>query len=119
MQKELHNEIDIRVGSRIRQARIERGLSQQDIAAHLGITFQQVQKYEIAANRISAGKLWAISQITKKRIGYFFDSSTDNIYGSEDSKIMLKVGRAWLSMKSPKMRKIALELMEVGNETCQ
>ena len=63
---------DRHVGNRLRLARTSRGLSQSDLGKPLGLTFQQVQKYERGANRISAGRLFEASIILKTEIGYFF-----------------------------------------------
>ena len=68
-----HNAVDIHVGRRIRLRRNFLGMTQQDLARRLDVTFQQVQKYERGANRVSASRLWDISQIMKTEIGYFFD----------------------------------------------
>lgn len=68
--------IDIGVGSRVRGRRILRGISQQRLAENLGITFQQVQKYEKGTNRISASRLYHISKILNVSPGYFFEEST-------------------------------------------
>ena len=65
--------VDIHVGSRLRALRTRRGLSQTNLADKLGLTFQQVQKYESGANRISASKLFAISRITGMTPDYFFE----------------------------------------------
>ena len=54
-------------------------MTQQDLARRLDITFQQVQKYERGANRVSASRLWDISQIMKTDISYFFDEMPDAI----------------------------------------
>jgi transcriptional regulator with XRE-family HTH domain len=56
--------IDVEVGRRVRVERIARGLSQTDLAKHIGVTFQQVQKYESGANRISIGRLTRIAQLS-------------------------------------------------------
>ncbi len=65
--------VDIHVGSRLRAVRVRRGLSQTNLADKLGLTFQQVQKYESGANRISASKLFAISRIMGVTPDYFFE----------------------------------------------
>lgn len=57
------NPIDLHVGSRIRDHRRRHGISQQALARELGITFQQVQKYERAANRVSASKLYDMATV--------------------------------------------------------
>ena len=65
--------VDIHVGSRVRQRRQLLGLSQEKLAAALGLTFQQVQKYERGTNRISASRLYAISQALDVPLYYFFE----------------------------------------------
>ena len=67
------NEVDRHVGERLRVKRIERGLSQTDLGDRLGITFQQIQKYEKGSNRIGASRLWAISEVLEVPVEWFFD----------------------------------------------
>jgi transcriptional regulator with XRE-family HTH domain len=64
--------VDVYVGSQIRTRRLLLGMNQEDLAQSLGLTFQQVQKYESGANRVSASRLWEIAAILKMPIGYFF-----------------------------------------------
>jgi len=71
------NEIDMHVGKRVRLRRTLRGMSQGQLGAELNVTFQQVQKYVRDANRISASRLWDISQILDVPISYFFDDMSD------------------------------------------
>ncbi len=68
--------IDIGVGSRVRGRRILMGMSQERLGDELGVTFQQVQKYEKGANRISASRLHDISQVLDVSPGYFFEEIT-------------------------------------------
>jgi transcriptional regulator with XRE-family HTH domain len=65
--------VDRHVGMRIRQRRRDLGLSQQELADAIGLTFQQVQKYESGANRVSASKLWRIGQVLKTPPGHWFE----------------------------------------------
>ena len=65
--------IDQHVGERIRLRRTERGLTQEQLAAALDISYQQVQKYETGANRISAGRIYEIAHTLGVEVGYFFD----------------------------------------------
>ncbi len=65
--------VDAHVGQRVRGRRKEMGLSQEKLAKSLGVSFQQVQKYEIGINRVSAGRLWDIADSLEVDIGYFFD----------------------------------------------
>ena len=67
------NEIDAHVGQRLRQRRWMLGLTQQQLGERIGIKFQQVQKYETGQNRISASRLWELSQATDVEISYFFE----------------------------------------------
>ena len=65
-------EIDVHVGQRVRQRRVLCGLSQMELANAMGLTFQQLQKYERGMNRISASKLWQISQVLDVPVQWFF-----------------------------------------------
>ncbi|MBI4969142.1 MAG: helix-turn-helix transcriptional regulator [Rhodospirillales bacterium] len=65
--------IDRHVGARIRERRIMLGLSQQQMADMIGVTYQQAHKYERGINRISAGRLFEISQVLSVPIGYFYE----------------------------------------------
>ena len=67
------NPVDRHVGLRIRMRRKELGISQERLAEAVGLTFQQIQKYERAANRVSASKLWEISQALHTNIAYFYE----------------------------------------------
>jgi transcriptional regulator with XRE-family HTH domain len=69
--------VDRHVGLRIRMRRKEMGVSQERLAEALGITFQQVQKYERGANRVSASKLWEIAAALKTPVAYFYDGLAD------------------------------------------
>lgn len=70
---ETPNQIDVHVGRRIRLRRTILGLNQSDLANAIGLTFQQVQKYERGNNRIGSSKLYAISQALDVPVSYFFD----------------------------------------------
>jgi len=65
--------VDKHVGARLRAARLEAGKSQTEVADALGITFQQVQKYEKGTNRISAGTLHELSRLFDVPVQFFFD----------------------------------------------
>ncbi|MFC7380026.1 helix-turn-helix domain-containing protein [Brevundimonas sp. GCM10030266] len=65
--------MDRHVGRRVQAKRVELGYSQGELGQALGLTFQQIQKYEKGANRIAASRLWAIAAVFKVEIGYFFE----------------------------------------------
>lgn len=71
------NPIDRHVGLRMRMRRKELGLSQERLAEAVGLTFQQIQKYERATNRVSASKLWELSRALKTHVGYFYEGLTE------------------------------------------
>jgi transcriptional regulator with XRE-family HTH domain len=71
------NPVDRHVGLRIRMRRKELGISQERLAESIGLTFQQVQKYERAANRVSASKLWEMSRALSTNISYFYEGLGD------------------------------------------
>ena len=68
-----NNAIDMHVGKRVRLRRTLLGMSQEQLGVTLNLTSQQVQKYESGTNRISASRLWDLSQILDVSIGYFFE----------------------------------------------
>ena len=77
--------VDRHVGRRVEARRKALGYSQSQLGAALGLTFQQIQKYEKGANRVSASKLWEIAQFFKAEIGYFFDGLTAAAPGVAES----------------------------------
>jgi transcriptional regulator with XRE-family HTH domain len=72
------NPIDVHVGHRLRLRRTLLGMSQQKVGEALGLTFQQVQKYERGANRIGASRLWDLSGVLVCPISFFFDEMHDD-----------------------------------------
>lgn len=67
------NDIDLHLGRRLRRRRRLLGLTQQQLASAVGIRFQQIQKYECGANRISAARLWQLAEALEIPVGYFYD----------------------------------------------
>ena len=67
------DDIDLHLGKRLRRRRRLLGLTQQQVAERVGIRFQQIQKYECGANRISAARLWQLAQVLDVPINYFYD----------------------------------------------
>eukprot|EP01035_Chromulina_nebulosa_P005144 gene5145-6981_t len=77
MAGETMDEIDIHLGRRLRRRRRLLGLTQQELAETCGVRFQQIQKYECGANRISASRLWQLSEALEVPVGYFYDGLSD------------------------------------------
>jgi len=71
------NPVDLHVGGRVRMRRKVLGVSQERLAEALGLTFQQVQKYERGANRVSASKLYEIARFLSAPVAYFFEGLSD------------------------------------------
>ena len=65
--------VDVHVGKRIRQRRWLIGMTQQQLAHRVGIKFQQIQKYETGANRVSASRLWDIAEALETPVAFFFE----------------------------------------------
>ncbi|WP_075997794.1 helix-turn-helix domain-containing protein [Salaquimonas pukyongi] len=119
------NPIDIHVGSRIRLRRTMLGLSQEKLGDALGITFQQIQKYEKGANRVGASRLQEISRVLKTPVAFFFEgapgqdtsdagfketSSANYVVDFLSSNEGLQLNRAFVKIEDPKVRKKLVEL---------
>jgi transcriptional regulator with XRE-family HTH domain len=82
------NPIDVHVGQRIRQRRALLGLSQEKVAEALGLTFQQVQKYERGANRVGSSRLFDLARILDVTISYFFEEMEAGVAEKSPSRLM-------------------------------
>ncbi|HWK45821.1 MAG TPA: helix-turn-helix domain-containing protein [Stellaceae bacterium] len=76
--------VDIHVGGRIRMRRILLGKSQETVAAQVGVSFQQLQKYESGANRVSASRLFDVAHILSAPVSFFFDDMPPELAGPAD-----------------------------------
>lgn len=72
-------DIDLHVGKRLRRRRRLLGLTQQELASQVGVRFQQIQKYECGANRITSGRLFDLSVALSVKVQYFFDGLTEQL----------------------------------------
>ena len=68
-------DIDLHLGRRLRRRRRLLGLTQQQLATQVGIRFQQIQKYECGANRISAARLWQLAEALESPVSYFYEGA--------------------------------------------
>jgi len=74
--------VDVHVGGRLRQRRIMLGISQEKLADAIGLTFQQVQKYERGTNRIGASRLYELSRALDVPVGFFFENMSREVGGA-------------------------------------
>lgn len=84
------SDIDLHVGKRLRRRRRLLGLTQQNLATEVGIRFQQIQKYECGANRVSAARLFELSEALSVPVQYFYEglSEQDNFMAANDPEIL-------------------------------
>ncbi len=78
--------VDVHVGIRVRQRRVLLGMTQTDLADTMGLTFQQVQKYERGTNRISASRLYGLSKVFDVTVDYFFEDMPPEVAGTSPAK---------------------------------
>jgi len=69
----MEQDIDLHLGRRLRSRRRLLGLTQQQLSLVVGVRFQQIQKYECGANRISAARLWCLAEVLNVPVGYFYE----------------------------------------------
>src|ERR1051325_5238308 len=104
--------VDIYVGARVRERRTELGISQEKLAEALGLTFQQVQKYERAANRISASRLYRMGMTLGVDVPYFFEGYREAGAGSGGAGPGV-AGRPGAAFESdPLQRREPIELLD-------
>ncbi len=121
------NPIDIHVGARLRQRRTLLGLSQDQLAQMLGVTFQQVQKYERGANRIGASRLFELACALDTPVGFFFEGLSEGKApaggraarraGGADAPLRretLELVRAYDRIPNEKLRRKLLELAKAA-----
>ena len=105
--------VDKYVGSRVRGRRMALGISQTELANALGVSFQQVQKYEKGSNRISASKLLATSHILERPVSYFFEGA-DEVGGREKSLVPVDLQ---VSMESREIHKVIRNYSRISDVT--
>ena len=122
MQKKSPNQVDRHIGSRVRARRLMLGMSQEKLADALGLTFQQVQKYEKGVNRIGASRLLHIAGILDVRIEFFFEGLPGLRAGgfSDDSLVAEfltrsesdRLVRGFLKLKDDEARRKVADLVD-------
>jgi transcriptional regulator with XRE-family HTH domain len=122
--KKIPNPIDKHVGSRVRMRRLMVNLSQEKLGEKLGLTFQQVQKYEKGMNRIGASRLQHIAEILAVPVAFFFEGSPATVVPglaeSDQPPLMneflatsegLQLNRAFLKIRDARIRRRVVELV--------
>ncbi|HSS12988.1 MAG TPA: helix-turn-helix transcriptional regulator [Rhizomicrobium sp.] len=121
--KKQTNPIDIQVGNRVRIRRMLIGMSQERLGDLLGLTFQQVQKYEKGVNRIGAGRLFEVARILNVPVDFFYEGVNDGASGANEvdgAPVMdfvssgegLQLSLAFMKIKDAKVRKRVLDLVK-------
>ena len=108
------NPIDVHVGNRIRLRRQLLGLSQEKLAKLLGLTFQQIQKYEKGMNRISASRMWDLAQVLNVKLNFFFEDMSEETIRQSPRQFS-----GTTTTDSTQTENIASEDPMISNETCE
>lgn len=127
------NPIDAHVGARVRLRRLLVGMSQEKLGERVGLTFQQIQKYEKGVNRIGASRLYQFSNILEVPIQFFFEDAptldgapapgfaesggTDFYYDFLNSREGLELNRAFMKIADPKIRRTIIDLVRSISRT--
>jgi transcriptional regulator with XRE-family HTH domain len=118
------NAVDVHVGLRIRAARLAAGLSQERLGHELGVTFQQVQKYEKGSNRVGASRLSDAARILSVPVSFFFenDAASDTPRNANNGLLAMtealstpegiRIARALARMPDPGLRRRVADLLE-------
>jgi len=103
------------VGARIRQRRIMLGLTQQQLAQMVGITYQQAHKYERGINRVSADRLYELAKVLEVDVGYFFDEFEANQVddSSDRQRLALDLARNFARIDDRRQQEALAQLTRV------
>jgi len=106
------NPVDKYVGSRVRMRRIMLGMSQEKLGEAIGLTFQQVQKYERGANRVGASRLYDLSRVLDVPVSYFFEEMSPGVASAAEARLGgLEEAPSPTYEADPMMRRETLELV--------
>jgi transcriptional regulator with XRE-family HTH domain len=104
------------VGARMRERRIMLGLTQQQMAELIGVTYQQAHKYEKGVNRIAAGRLFTIAQALGVEIGYFYEGMSETpetVAVTPQQRLLLELARSFMALPSRKHQEAICNLARV------
>jgi len=120
---ERSSNIDKAIGNKIHEERVSRGLSRQQLAGKIGVSHQQLQKYEKGTNRLCPSRLVAIAEAFKKPITWFFESihSEQQPMPTAHQRLTIEVSRNFLRIKSVKSQDAISALVKsmAEDESCQ
>ncbi len=104
--------IDDHVGARIRERRIMLGLTQQQLAEMIGVTYQQAHKYERGINRVSAGRLFEIARVLNASVGYFYEGLGDETPrpATTHQRMLLEIARNFGEIQNEKHQEAVSQL---------
>jgi transcriptional regulator with XRE-family HTH domain len=107
--------VERHVGMRIRQRRILLGLTQQQLAQLIGVTYQQAHKYERGVNRISAGRLYEIARVLGVDVGHFFEGVEEESREllNQRQRLCLEVSRNFASIKNERHQEAVSQLCRI------
>lgn len=105
------NPVDVHVGGRVRLRRTLLGLSQEKLGEALGLTFQQVQKYERGANRIGASRLYDLSRVLDVPMSYFFEDMGEGVASMSPRHVTTEVEEVETGEADPMTKRETLELV--------
>ncbi len=111
-----NEDVDTFVGGRIRERRVMLGLSQQQMAQLIGVTYQQAHKYERGINRISAGRLYEIARVLRVPVSYFFEGLDGNNCEDEltmRQRMCLELARNFTQIPNERHREALSQLARV------
>jgi transcriptional regulator with XRE-family HTH domain len=122
MAKRQANPIDVHVGNRVRMRRLMIGMSQEGLAERLGLTFQQVQKYEKGSNRISASRLFEMAGILGVPVQHFFEEMAgpaapaaapggDRLSDLLSSPEGIQLNQAFMEIENAEVRRRIIDLL--------
>jgi transcriptional regulator with XRE-family HTH domain len=118
LEKKYHH-VDVYVGSRLRERRLELNLSQEELARGVHITFQQIQKYEKGHNRISSSMLYDLSVVLEIQVGYFFqglDKSTKRKLDAKSKNRNNSGNKMESLLKSPEIQELVMNFKSITNK---
>ncbi len=105
-------ELDAYVGARVREQRISLGLTQQQLAAMIGVTYQQAHKYERGINRISSGRLFEVARVLGVPVTYFYDGIAGGASPEPPhQRMMLEFNRNFSRIKDDKLQEAIAQLV--------